>query len=210
MSIRFEPLSRQHDRQAFVSGVPALDGWFRTRATQDQRRNVARVFVAVDEQGIVGFYSLSMFALALETLPDRLAHKLPRYDAIPAALIGRLARHERAKGSGVGDLLVADAVKRVLGAARSVAAYAIVLDAKDDRGRRFYESHGFISLPSRPNRLFLLAETAAAALAAAVETGRRRVTFLLPSRALMSRRRRLFRGASSRAMGATRSVVKFG
>ncbi len=168
MTIRFELLNRRHDR-AFTSGASALDDWFRTRATQDQRRHVAQVFVAVDELGIVGFYSLSMFTLALESLPDRLARKLPRYEAIPTALIGRLARHERAKGSGIGDLLVADAVKRVLAAAESVAAYAIVVDAKDERGRQFYESHGLISLPSRPNRLFLLTETAAAALAAAAE-----------------------------------------
>ena len=167
MPIRFELLDRRHDRAAFASGVQALDDWFRTRATQDQRRHIAQVFVALDEQGIVGFYSLSMFTLTLETLPERLARKVPRYDAIPAALMGRLARHERAKGSGIGDLLVGDAVKRVLAAAESVAAYAIVVDAKDDRGRRFYESHGFISLPSRPNRLFLLTETAAAALATA-------------------------------------------
>ena len=169
MAIRFEPLTRRHNRTNFASGVRALDEWFRTRATQDQRRHVAQVFVALDEQGVVGVYSLSMFTLALESLPDQLAHKLPRYEAIPAALIGRLARHERAKGSGIGDLLVADAVKRVLSAAESVAAYAIIVDAKDERGRRFYESHGFISLPSRPNRLFLLTETAAAALAAAAE-----------------------------------------
>jgi GNAT superfamily N-acetyltransferase len=170
--IRFEPLNRWHDRGAFASGVRALDDWFRTRATQDQRRHVARVFVALDDRGIVGFYSLSMFTLALEDLPERLARRLPKYEAIPTALIGRLARHESAKGSGVGDLLVADAVKRVLAAAESVAAYAIVVDAKDERGRRFYESHGFISLPSRPNRLFLLAETAAEALKAAT-SGRR-------------------------------------
>ncbi|TMA85779.1 MAG: GNAT family N-acetyltransferase [Deltaproteobacteria bacterium] len=169
MPIRFELLSRRHDRRGFTSGVPALDDWFQKRATQDQRRHVAQVFLAVDEQGIVGFYSLSMFTLALESLPHQLAQKLPRYEAIPAALIGRLARHERAKGSGIGDLLVADAVRRVLAAAQSVAAYAIVVDAKDDRGRRFYESHGFILLPSRPNRLFLLTETAAAALTAAAE-----------------------------------------
>lgn len=169
MPIRLELLSRRHDRRAFTSGVSALDDWFRTRATQDQRRHVAQVFVAFDQLGIVGFYSLSMFTLALESLPDRLAHKLPRYEAIPTALIGRLARHERAKGSGIGDLLVADAVKRVLAAAESVAAYAIVVDAKDERGRQLYGSHGFISLPSRPNRLFLLTETAAAALAAAAE-----------------------------------------
>lgn len=167
MPIRLELLSRDHDRRVFTSGVTALDEWFRKRAAQDQRHRVANVFVAADEVGVVGFYSLSVFTLSLESLPENLAHKLPKYEAIPAALIGRLARHERAKGSGIGDLLVADAVKRVLAAARSVAAYAIVVDAKDERGRRFYEWHGFISLPSRPNRLFLLPETAAAALAAA-------------------------------------------
>lgn len=173
MPIRFEPLNRGHDRGAFASGVRALDEWFRTRATQDQRRHVAQVFVALDEQGIVGFYSLSMFTLVLDSLPEGLARKLPKYDAIPAALIGRLARHERAKGSGVGDLLVADAVKRVLAASESVAAYAIVVDAKDDRGRSFYELHGFISLPSRPNRLFLLTETASDALKAATAGDRK-------------------------------------
>jgi GNAT superfamily N-acetyltransferase len=165
--IRFETLDRGHDRAAFTCGVPALDDWLRARASPDQRRHVAQVFVALDEHGIVGFYSLSMFTLALDSLPAALARKLPRYEAIPAALIGRLARHERARGSGVGDLLVADAVKRVLAASESVAAYAIVVDAKDDRARSFYESHGFISLPSTPDRLFLLTETAAAALRAA-------------------------------------------
>ena len=63
-------------------------------------------------------------------------------------------------------------MKRVLAASETVAAYAIVVDAKDDRGRQFQASHGFISLPSRPNRLFLLIETASAALAATV-VGRR-------------------------------------
>jgi GNAT superfamily N-acetyltransferase len=170
VAIAFEPLGRRHDREVFSSGVPALDDWFRRRATEDQRRRVAQVFVAVDEQGIAGFYSLSMFTLALENLPKELARKLPRYDAIPAALIGRLARHERVRGSGIGDLLLADAVKRILAAAESVAAYAIVADAKDEPARQFYASHGFISLPSRPSRLFLLTETAAAALAAAVSS----------------------------------------
>jgi GNAT superfamily N-acetyltransferase len=165
--LRFELLHRQHDRGAFVSGVPALDDWFRARATQDQRRRVAQVFVAIDEQGVVGFYSLSMSTLVLDQLPAKLARKLPKYDAIPAALIGRLARDQRAKGSGIGDLMVADAVKRVLAAAQSVSTYAIVVDAKDDRGRRFYESTGFIPLPSKPNRLFLLTETAAEAARAA-------------------------------------------
>lgn len=123
--------------------------------------------MALREANIVGFYSLSMFTLALDSLPEALAKKLPRYEAIPAAIVGRLARAESERGTGLGDLLLADAIKRVLAAAESVAAYAIVVDAKDDAGKRFYESHGFIPLASRPRRLFLVTQTAAAALAAA-------------------------------------------
>lgn len=169
MTIRFEPLSKKHDRSAFDCGVPARDDWFRTRASQDERRNIARVFVAEDDHGILGFYSLSMFTLALEDLPRELEGKLPRYKALPAALIGRLARHVRARGQGVGELLLADAVTRVLGAAQSVAAFAIVVDAKDDAASAFYLTFGFIRFPSTPNRLFLLASTAAAGLQTARE-----------------------------------------
>lgn len=123
--------------------------------------------MAVRSSRIVGFYSLSMFTLALGTLPEALSKKLPRYEAIPAALIGRLARAESESGTGLGSLLLADAIKRVLGVSDVVAAYAIVVDAKDDRGKHFYEEHGFIPLASRPRRLFLLASTARAALSAA-------------------------------------------
>jgi hypothetical protein len=92
LAIAIEPLGTQHDRAAFSCGQPALDDWFRRRAGQDEKRNVARVVVAVDdEHGVVGFYSLSSFTLAIEDLPQDIGRKLPRYDAIPAALIGRLA-----------------------------------------------------------------------------------------------------------------------
>jgi hypothetical protein len=42
-------------------GVLALDSWLHRRAGQDEKRNVARVFVAVEDQrGFVGFYSLPL------------------------------------------------------------------------------------------------------------------------------------------------------
>jgi hypothetical protein len=60
MSVRIEPLGTKQDRSGFSCGQPALDDWFRRRAGQHDRRNVARVFVAIDdERGIVGFYSLT-------------------------------------------------------------------------------------------------------------------------------------------------------
>lgn len=159
-----EPLGPHHDRRAFTCGQPALDVWFRERAGQDEKRNLARVFVATDDQGIAGFYSLSTYTLSLSDLPTDLARKVPRYEALPAALVGRLARAERVRRQGVGELLIADALRRTLSAAQSVAVYAILVDAKDERGSAFYKRFGFQPFPSRPSRLFLLAETAAKAL----------------------------------------------
>ena len=165
MGIVIEALGKHHDRAGFSCGQPDLDEWFRLRASQDEKRNIARVFVAVTaELGVVGFYSLSSLSLSLEHLPEQVARKLPRYDAIPAALIGRLARDERVRGQGVGELLLADAIKRVLGVGRSIAVFAIVVDAKDERAVAFYEAFGFRPFPLRPNRLFLLSSTAAAGL----------------------------------------------
>ena len=166
MALRIEPLGKQHERAGFTCGQSELDDWFRRRASQDERRNVARVFVAVDDAlGVVGFYSLSSFTLSLESLPDEIARKLPRYDAIPAALIGRLARDEKARGLGIGELLLADALRRILGASKTLAVFAIVVDAKDERAAKFYEAYGFVRFPLQPRRLFLLASSAAAALA---------------------------------------------
>jgi len=165
LDLAFEPLGKQHDRSVFSCGQPELDDWFRRRAGQDERRNLARVFVAVhSELGVVGFHSLSSFKLEVEALPEEIARKLPRYDGVSAALIGRLARDIRLRGKGIGELLVVDALRRILGAARALAVFAIVVDAKDERAATFYEGIGFRRFPLHPNRLFLLASSAARAL----------------------------------------------
>ena len=163
-----EPLGKHH-RAEFSCGVTALDDWFHLRAGQDENRNVARVFVAIDDaRRIVGFYSLSSFTLTIVDLPPEYAKHLPRYDLIPAALIGRLARDQRVRGEGVGDLLLADAVRRVISASRSLAVFAIVVEATDEKATAFYRDFGFAPFPSRPLRLFMLVSEAAEAVSRAL------------------------------------------
>ena len=167
MIVAIEALGR-HDRAAFSCGVEALDDWFHRRAGQDERRNVARVFVAIDDRlGVVGFYSLGSYTLAIDDLPPAWAKRLPRYGLIPAGLIGRLARDRRVRGEGIGGVLLADAIRRVLDASRTLAVFAVVVDAIDESAARFYRSFGFMPFPSRPLRLFMPLQDAAAALARA-------------------------------------------
>jgi len=162
LAITFEALGKHHDRSRFSCGQADLDGWFRRRAGQDDRRDVARVFVATDsELGVVGFYSLSAFKLELGELPEEIARKLPRYESgYPAVLIGRLARDVRMRGQGFGEVLAVDAIRRILGVAETLEVLAIIVDAKDERAAAFYEGLGFAPFPRQPNRLFLLASSA--------------------------------------------------
>ena len=150
-------LDASHDRSTFNSGTPALDRYFREQVSQDMRRRVATCFVALnnegDEQRIAGFYTLASASVPLTELPPEAIKKLPRYRAVPTVRMGRLAVDQAFKGQGLGGALLGDALTR---AARSeIAAYALVVDAKDDTAAAFYRHHGFIALPETPLTLIL-------------------------------------------------------
>ena len=115
--------------------------------------------ITPDGEKIAGFYNLSAHVVRLSDLPANVAKKLPRYPAVPATLLGRLAVNSDFRGKGIGELLLLDAFKRVLANAREIASAVVVVDAKDDRARKFYLHHDFIPLPSQPNRLFYPVKT---------------------------------------------------
>lgn len=151
---RLALLDASHDRSSFDSGAPALDRYFKEQVTQDVRRRVASCFVALTEdQRIAGFYTLASASVPLTELTPEAIKKLPRYRAVPTVRMGRLAVDQAFKGQGLGGALLGDALTR---AARSeIAAYALVVDAKDEPAAAFYRHHGFIALPETPLTLFL-------------------------------------------------------
>lgn len=151
---RLAPLNATHDRATFNSGAESLDRYLREQVTQDVRRRVAACFVALaDEQRIAGYYTLASASLLLADLPASTGKKLPRYPTVPAVRLGRLAVDLAFKGKGLGGALLADALDR---AVRSeIAAYALMVDAKDGTAAAFYHHHGFIALPDSPRTLFL-------------------------------------------------------
>lgn len=155
-----EPLGSQHDRKAFSCGVPALDSYVQRQASQDVRRRVAQVFVARGStpRQIAGYYSLSAASFERANLPPPLEKRLPHYP-VPAAILGRLAVDSRHQGAGLGELLLIDAIRRVVLASTTIGVYALVVDAKDDRARAFYERYGFLPFRDDLHRLFLPLET---------------------------------------------------
>lgn len=164
-SVRIEPLGPLHDRAAFQCGNESLDRYFRQQATQDLRRGVARVFVAIvpqETERIAGFFTLSATSVAASDLPPEVAKRLPRHP-IPAALIGRLAVDRSFARRGLGSILLADAVKKALAAAQTVAITVIVVDPIDDAAHTFYAAFGFRDLQSSQRRMFLVLPRSAGA-----------------------------------------------
>ncbi len=155
-----EPLGPHHDRTAFSCGEPALDAYLQRQASQDIRRRIAQVFVAIDDRAerIAGYHGLSAASFQEDELPPALAERLPHYP-VPAAVLGRLAIDRQQQGRGLGETLLLDAIRRVVRASTTIAMYAIIVDAKNDRAQAFYERYGFRAFAKEPRRLFLPLET---------------------------------------------------
>lgn len=149
------PFSGRANREGFSCGIPELDTYLRKQARQDAKRHVAAPFLltAPPSDEVLGFYTLSSSTVDLLELPPEMAKKLPRYPDMPVILMGRLALDGRFKGQGLGELLLMDALRRC--ARSEIAAMALVVDAKDEEAKRFYQHFDFLPLQSKPMRLFL-------------------------------------------------------
>ncbi|SJZ59952.1 Acetyltransferase (GNAT) family protein [Enhydrobacter aerosaccus] len=114
---------------------------------------MAAPFVLVLLDGMIaGYYTLSATSVQIAELPAQTVRKLPRYPLVPATLVGRLAVDRHHQGKGYGRFLLADALYR---AARSeIASFAVIVDAKDENARRFYERESFLPFPDQPMKLF--------------------------------------------------------
>jgi GNAT superfamily N-acetyltransferase len=153
---RIAPLDKAHNRTGFASGAPELDRYIREQASQDVRRDVARVFTAVRGQSadVCGFYSLGAASFRRDRLPAAQAKRLPHYP-VPAVLLGRLAVDQTAQGQGLGAFLLMDALDRVLLASQTLAVHALIVDARDDTAAAFYRKYGFITFEDDARQLML-------------------------------------------------------
>ena len=148
--------SKVHDRSAFSCGATELDTYIRRLASQDMRRDVARVFVATgpDTDTVAGYYTLSAAHFRREALPADRAKRLPYYP-VPGALLGRLAVDSSQRGLGLGASLLMDAIERVHAVTQVVAMQALVVEARDDSAVAFYRKFGFVEFIDDRHRLFL-------------------------------------------------------
>ncbi|MCC6158112.1 MAG: GNAT family N-acetyltransferase [Deltaproteobacteria bacterium] len=146
----------------FSCGRPELDVYLIRHAFPNEARGIDRTYVLRrrdDEPElprILGFHTLGMALIESAHVADILKGKLPKYP-LPVALIGRLAVDLRAQGRGFGELLLMDALRRVVNAAAILGCVGVIVDAKDQAAASFYAKYDFVpvGVDALPRRLYL-------------------------------------------------------
>jgi GNAT superfamily N-acetyltransferase len=157
-----EPLTSKHVVDDFDSGSPQLDDWLRHRALRNEAEGASRTYVVCQGTRVIAFYCLANGAVLRTSAPGRVRREMP--EPIPVMVLGRLAVDRKFQGRGLGKALLRDAVLRTVQAADIAGIRAILVHAKDEAARSFYEACGFLPSPIDPLTLMLPLKDARAAL----------------------------------------------
>ncbi len=166
-------LDARHDLSAFDCDVPALNNYLKKFALANQRSQSARTYVATHGDCVVGYYTLAAASARREETPERVAKGLAAHP-VPVILLARLAVDRGAKGQGIGAGLLKDALLRIVQAADIVGCRAVMVHAKDELAKAFYQRFGFEPSPTDPFRLFLLMKDVKASLGIPSGSSRKR------------------------------------
>lgn len=148
-------LTGADDRASFSSGAPELDSWFQRFAYENQRANRAVTYVTTDGHSVVGYYSVVVAAVEKTEAPAKFGKPSdPRQ--IPCILLARLAVSKQYQGLGIGMGLFKDALERSAILSEAVAAQALLIHARDESARAFYENLAdCYELPGNPLHLMI-------------------------------------------------------
>jgi GNAT superfamily N-acetyltransferase len=154
---RIERLNKSHNRKAFdCGGHPALNLFLQQQARQQSDKDASRTFVLVDDGNpaqIIGFFTLVLTEVAGDALPPDMAKKYTH--PVGAARLARLAVDKAFQRQGMGAVLLADVMQRILALSEHAGVVGLFVDAKDAGARRYYEQYGFTSLQHNLQELFL-------------------------------------------------------
>ncbi|MDO5091110.1 MAG: GNAT family N-acetyltransferase [Cardiobacteriaceae bacterium] len=157
MSIRLgapQPLAAAHMLDGFACGEASLDEWLKRRAWANQLSGASRTFVVAGDDGrVYGYYAMAAGAVAHVAATGSVRRNMP--DSVPVMVLARLAVDQRCQGRALGAALLQDALRRTLAVAEHAGVRALLVHALHERGKAFYEHHGFQASPLHPLTLML-------------------------------------------------------
>lgn len=148
-------LKTKHNFSLFDCGISSLNRYLKQYALQNIRNGSSRTYVATYNNNVCGFYSLAYGSVEHDKAPPQVIKGLGKY-SIPIMLLARLAVDLNYQEKGLGKGLLKDALLRTLQAADIAGLRAILVHAKDNKAKCFYQKFGFTASPIDEMHLFLL------------------------------------------------------
>ena len=139
----------------FDCGQAALNQFLQRYALVRQKANSAQTYVCCQGDVVVGFYSFAVGSVDPEAAPSRVMKGLARHP-VPIMILARLAVDKEHQIKGLGQALLKDALLRTAQAADIAGIRCLLVHAKDDAARCWYESWEFEPSPTDPYHLFLM------------------------------------------------------
>ena len=167
MSAVYEPVRKLTAADlvdGFDCGQPALNQFLQRYALVSQKANSTQTYVCCQADVVVGFYSLAAGSVDPESAPPRTMKGLARHP-VPVLILARLAVDQNHQGKGLGKALLKDALLRTAQAADIAGIRCLLVHAKDDAARQWYEAWEFEPSPTDPYHLFLMLKDLKALLA---------------------------------------------
>ncbi len=150
-----EKLDSSHLIENFDCGVPELNNFLVRHALANQKANSATTYVGCEAKQVIGYYSLAVGSVIHAGAPSRVTRGLAKHP-VPVMLLARLAVDLQQQSQGVGKGLLKNALLRTLQAADIAGIRALLVHAKDEKAKRWYQSFDFEESASDPLHLFLL------------------------------------------------------
>ena len=164
----------RHDRADFDCGVGRLNNYLKLSARKQQRDDMTRVHVVVEEGSarVLGYHAINLGMMNVDKL-ERRPRGAPDHGEIPVLFLGQVAVDKAAQGNGLGGILMHHIFEKACMVSDLAGCHAIILDVISDGGedafarrKAWYEGFGFATFASNPARMFLAMKQVRAAVRA--------------------------------------------
>ena len=149
-------LASEHVLTGFDCGKPPLNDWLVRHSLGNQSGGTSRTWVVIEvkTQHVVGSYASSTASVFRSSAPKKFSRNQP--EELPAILLGRIGVDAKHGGRGLGAALLKHFMLKAIEVAGSVGVRLVLVHAKDEEAKGFYQHYGFVESPVDPMTMMML------------------------------------------------------
>lgn len=141
--VEIKPFDPRLRRAAFSCGRTNMDNFLKKSAPDQHKKSSCRTYLAVSNDEIVGYYTLSAASRDPNILSEEAIKRFGVILSAPCVYLGMFATDSKFQRRGIGQKMMVHAMEITAKVSELVGVYALILDAADAEVAERYEKWGF-------------------------------------------------------------------